>query len=163
MSKPTTKYSALPYRQGVGIMLINKQREVFVGRRIDTKIDAWQMPQGGIDDNESPSQAVMRELLEEVGSNHAEIIAESKRWFQYNLPDYLIPKLWNGKYRGQKQKWFILKYLGHDDDFKLDNAQQEFTQWRWAKIEELATIIVPFKRKLYEVVIEEFADVLKKL
>jgi putative (di)nucleoside polyphosphate hydrolase len=143
-------------------MLMNDRKEIFVGRRIDTKIDAWQMPQGGIDDNETPSQAVMREMLEEVGTNNAEIVAESSKWFQYNLPDYLIPKLWGGQYRGQKQKWFILRFLGQDSDFNLNTAHPEFAQWRWASEDELTNIIVPFKRRLYEAVIAEFKEMLRK-
>src|SRR5690606_14979109 len=100
-------------------MLVNKQNEVFVGRRIDTRSEAWQMPQGGIDENETPSEAVMREMFEELGCNNAEIVAESKHWFFYDLPEHLVPKLWDGKYRGQKQKWFFMRFLGEDKDIDI--------------------------------------------
>lgn len=118
------------------------------------------MPQGGIDNDETPSEAVMRELLEETGTNAAEVIAESREWFHYDLPDYLIPKLWEGKYRGQKQKWFALKFLGTNTDINIHTEHAEFMQWRWATMDELLEIIVPFKRKLYIAVMEEFKAIL---
>lgn len=154
------KYLSLPYRPGVGIMLLNAQNEVFVGRRVDTRSEAWQMPQGGIDENETPAEAVLRELQEETGIHHVSIIAESKDWFYYDLPDYLIPKLWNGKYRGQKQKWFLLRFLGSNDEINIQSEHPEFMSWRWAKVRELPYIIVPFKRKLYNAVISEFKQFL---
>lgn len=154
------KYSDLPYRPGVGIMLLNARNEVFVGRRIDTRSEAWQMPQGGIDADETPREAVMRELLEETGVNNAEVIAESREWFHYDLPDYLIPKLWEGKYRGQKQKWFALKFLGTDIDINIHTEHAEFMQWQWVCMNELLEIIVPFKRRLYIAVMEEFQALL---
>ncbi len=160
MEQPKGKYTALPYRPGVGIMLLNARNEVFVGRRIDTRSEAWQMPQGGIDDDESPTQAVMRELLEETGIQSARVIAESREWFYYDLPDYLIPKLWGGKYRGQKQKWFALQFFGNDADINIHTQHAEFMQWRWATMDELLEIIVPFKRKLYIAVMEEFQAIL---
>jgi putative (di)nucleoside polyphosphate hydrolase len=144
-------------------MLLNKDNYVFVGKRIDTKSDAWQMPQGGIDDNESASEAALRELKEETGINNAVILGESKNWIHYDLPEYLIPRLWNGKYRGQKQKWFILKFLGTDDEINLQTEVPEFMEWRWVKMEELPNIIVPFKRKLYISIIEEFRDIILSL
>jgi putative (di)nucleoside polyphosphate hydrolase len=144
-------------------MLLNKDNYVFVGKRIDTKSDAWQMPQGGIDDNESASDAALRELKEETGINNAVILGESKNWIHYDLPEYLIPRLWNGKYRGQKQKWFILKFLGTDDEINLQTEVPEFMDWRWVKMEELPNIIVPFKRKLYISIIEEFRDIILSL
>ena len=161
MEQTKGKYDALPYRPGVGIMLLNRHSQVFVGRRIDTRSEAWQMPQGGVDEGETSSQAVMRELLEETGTDNAEIIAESKGWFQYDLPDYLIPKLWNGKYRGQRQKWFALRFMGSDACINIHTEHAEFMQWRWATVEELLDIIVPFKRKLYIGVLEEFKDIIE--
>ncbi|MFV9875207.1 MAG: RNA pyrophosphohydrolase [Rickettsiales endosymbiont of Dermacentor nuttalli] len=147
----------LPYRPGVGIMILNNQKQVLVGKRID-KLNAWQMPQGGIDEGESPKKAAMRELLEEIGTNNVEFIAESKEWFYYNVPKYLIPKLWNGQYKGQKQKWFLCKFLGQDSEITLDTEHPEFIEWQWVELSELPPIIVPFKQKLYYKIIKEFQN-----
>lgn len=145
-------------------MLINKRHEVFVGRRIDTRSEAWQMPQGGIDAGETPSEAVMREMQEELGCNHAEIITESKNWFYYDLPDHLIPKLWDGQYRGQKQKWFFMRFLGEDADINIeDTPHPEFMSWRWVDADRLPQIIVPFKRKLYKSIMKEFAPYFSRI
>lgn len=153
----------LPYRAGVGLMILNPKLEVFVGRRIDSKLEAWQMPQGGIDDGEDITDAVLREMKEEIGTNNANIIADTKQWYQYDLPLHLISKLWNGRYRGQRQKWFLLQYLGKDEDIDINYDHAEFSDWKWAKIEELPNIIVPFKRNLYISVIEEFRDIILSL
>jgi putative (di)nucleoside polyphosphate hydrolase len=153
----------LPYRPSVGLMIINSKLEVFVGRRVDSKAEAWQMPQGGIDDGETPEEAAMREMKEEIGTNDAEIIATTKLWYKYDLPTYLISKLWNGRYRGQRQKWFLIKFLGQDADININFADVEFTDWKWVKVEELTQIIVPFKKNLYISVIEEFRDALLAL
>lgn len=151
----------LPYRLGVGIMLLSDANEVFVGQRLDTRSEAWQMPQGGIDENETPRQAAMRELYEETGTNNAEILAETKEWYAYDLPEYLVPKLWDGSYRGQKQKWFLIRFLGEDKEFNIHVKNAEFKSWRWARIEELEEIIVPFKKPLYDAVIQEFLPVIE--
>lgn len=148
----------LPYRAGVGIMLVNADNMVFVGKRIDTTLDAWQMPQGGIDDGEEASEAALRELEEEIGTNNAEIIVESTEWFSYELPDKLIPKIWNGKYRGQRQRWFAMRFLGADSDVNINTKHPEFCEWRWASIPDLPGLIVPFKREIYTKVIAEFFD-----
>jgi len=155
--------SKLPYRPSVGLMILNSNLEVFVGRRIDSKQEAWQMPQGGIDEGELPSESVKREMLEEIGTNKADILAETKQWYNYDLPSYLISKLWNGKYRGQRQKWFLLKFLGNDSEINIENIHPEFIEWKWVKIEDLPQIIVPFKKQLYISVIEEFRDVILDL
>lgn len=147
----------LPYRPGIGIMLLNSQNMVLVGRRIDTTSDAWQMPQGGIDDGEEPREAVMRELEEEVGTNKAEIILESTEWLSYDLPDRLISRIWNGKYRGQKQKWFALRFLGEDSDININTKHPEFCEWKWATMVDLPDLIVPFKKDIYSKVVEEFS------
>ncbi|MCC2646760.1 MAG: pyrophosphohydrolase [Rickettsiaceae bacterium] len=152
----------LPYREGVGMMIINQYNKIFVGKRIDTKIEAWQMPQGGIDIGETPSRAALREMHEEVGSNKGVILAESKKWYSYDLPTFLIPKLWGGKYRGQKQKWFLIKFTGTDEDINLKTAHPEFNAWKWTSLDRLPKIIVPFKRKLYQAVVEEFKDIITK-
>lgn len=146
----------LPYRPCVGIMLLNPENKVFVARRIDTRAEAWQMPQGGIDEGENPRVAALREMREEIGTDNAEIIAESAGWLEYDLPKDLVPKLWGGRYRGQKQKWFVLRYLGQDSDIDINTETPEFLEWRWVKMEELPLLIVPFKRALYERLVEEF-------
>ena len=153
----------LPYRPSIGLMILNNKLEVFVGRRIDTKGDAWQMPQGGIDDGETPIDAAYREMKEEIGTNNAKSIAETKQWYKYDLPNHLIKKLWDGRYRGQRQKWFLMQYQGNDDDIKIDSGEIEFAAWKWVNIEELTQIIVPFKKKLYLSVIEEFRDIFLSL
>lgn len=147
-----------PYRKGVGLLLFNRQGLVFTGMRADTP-GAWQMPQGGIDKGEEPKDAALRELAEETGTDKARIIAESKDWLSYDLPEDLSRKVWKGKYRGQKQKWFALEFTGGDDDIRLDAHPDEieFVRWRWAPFDELPNLIVGFKRPLYEAVHAEFA------
>jgi putative (di)nucleoside polyphosphate hydrolase len=152
----------LPYRKGVGIMLVNDTGLVFVARRIDMPSEAWQMPQGGIDKGESPHQAAMRELHEEIGTDKAEIIAESKHWLTYDLPADLIPKIWNGRFRGQTQKWFLLRFTGKDSDIDIETEHPEFLDWKWAKVAELPRFIVEFKRKLYEDLVAEFGPLVEK-
>ncbi|MES2215199.1 MAG: RNA pyrophosphohydrolase [Pseudomonadota bacterium] len=152
----------LPYRLGVGMMIINRQNQIFVGKRIDTKIEAWQMPQGGIDLGETPSRAVFREMEEEIGSSSGNIIAESKNWYSYDLPKFLIPKLWNGSYKGQKQKWFLIEFTGSDSDINLNNEHPEFEDWRWIDRESMSDLIIPFKKRLYQAVMLEFQPFLHK-
>jgi putative (di)nucleoside polyphosphate hydrolase len=148
----------LPYRPGVGLMLLNRENQVFVAQRIDTPSPAWQMPQGGIDEGETPRDAALRELEEEIGTRKAEIIAESRRWFDYDLPRDLVRKVWRGRYRGQTQKWFALRFLGEDSDIDIVTEEPEFSAWKWAAHEELPGFIVPFKLQLYRAVLAEFAD-----
>lgn len=143
----------LPYRNGVGIMLINRQHRVFVGQRIDTISDAWQMPQGGIDPNETPLDAAWRELKEEVGTDKAVLLGQTTGWLHYDLPKTIIPKIWGGKYRGQRQQWFLMGFTGIDTDIKLDLHEPEFHEWKWIPISALPSVIVPFKRQLYTDVI----------
>lgn len=151
-------YKNLPYRPGVGIMLLNSENNVFVGKRIDTTSEAWQMPQGGIDDGEEPLAAAMREMAEEIGTDKAEIIAESRGWYDYDLPEELIPKLWGGRFRGQRQKWFCLRFTGSGSDINIDTGHPEFCQWQWARMQELPDLIVPFKRQLYQALVDEFME-----
>lgn len=146
-----------PYRPCVGLMLFNAIGEVFVGNRIDVPGDHWQMPQGGIDPGESPEEAAWRELQEEVGTTKAEILAESKTWYPYDLPHGLSRRIWKGQYRGQTQRWFALRYLGEDTDIDLTGHKPEFSEWRWISLEALPEVIVPFKRPIYERVILEFS------
>ncbi len=150
--------ASLPYRDGVGIMLLNERRQVFVARRIDMTSEAWQMPQGGIDAGESPAQTALRELKEEIGTDKAEILRESRDWHAYDLPDHLIPKVLGGRYRGQRQKWFAMRFLGTDADINIATDDPEFCEWQWVEMEKLPDLIVPFKRALYVALIEEFAD-----
>ena len=159
----STPLSALPYRPCVGIMLLNRRGQAFVARRIDMPSEAWQMPQGGIDDGETPQVAALRELREEVGTDKAEILAESRDWHDYDLPAELIGKLWGGRYRGQRQKWFAMRFTGSDDDINIDTEFPEFLDWKWAALERLPSLIVPFKRHLYELLVAEFAPVAEQL
>lgn len=147
--------TALPYRRGVGVMAVNREGAVFVGRRIDTPGDSWQMPQGGIDDGESPRDAALRELREETGIDRVRIIAESDDWLRYDLPDALIGVAWKGRYRGQEQRWFAALFLGADDEIDLAAHHAEFDDWRWVPIDDLASLIVPFKRDLYHRVVAD--------
>ncbi len=156
--KPKLSHSDLPYRLGVGIMLINRDGHVFVGRRIDQTVEGWQMPQSGIDDGESPEAAALRELKEEVGTDKAEIIRSLDEWFAYDLPAHLVGVALHGKYRGQKQKWFALRFLGSDKDINLTAHEPEFATWRWAPMDDLLALIVPFKRDTYKKVIAAFKD-----
>jgi putative (di)nucleoside polyphosphate hydrolase len=159
-----SKHDAITeYRRCVGAMLINKAGLVWVGRRFDKQNDEgtghwWQMPQGGIDKGEEVRAAALRELAEETAVTSAEIIAESSRWYNYDLPEHLIGKSWNGKYRGQTQKWVALRFTGDDAEIDLcpPGQKQEFDQWRWAHMDELLALIVPFKRQVYEQVLAEF-------
>jgi putative (di)nucleoside polyphosphate hydrolase len=144
------------YRRNVGIMLLNADRRVFVAQRIDTP-GAWQMPQGGIDEGETPRQAALRELEEEIGTAKATIVAKSKDWLRYELPVDLRAKLWGGRYDGQLQKWFAAEFTGRDSDIDLATAHPEFDAWRWVAAAELPHLIVPFKRPIYEAVLKEFA------
>ena len=149
----------LPYRKGVGAMLFNAEGKVFVARRINFPGEAWQMPQGGIDDGEDASVAVLRELMEETGTDKTKIITESDRWRNYDLPEDLIGKIWKGRYRGQRQKWFLLRFLGQDEDINLEAyGAPEFSDWKWVEIDELVDLIVPFKRTLYVDIVAEFRN-----
>ena len=149
-------HSTLPYRPAVGVMLINRQGLIFVGKRIDQTVEGWQMPQGGIDEGEEPRDAVFRELKEETGTDKAEIIAEMSDWITYDLPPHLVGVAFHGKYRGQRQKWFAMRFLGEDGDIDLHAHEPEFSDWRWLALEELPRVIVPFKRGSYTKIVAAF-------
>ena len=138
------------------MMVFNNKKKIFVGKRIDNQ-KAWQMPQGGIDDNENCETAARRELYEETGIQSIRIIQKSKQEYTYDLPEHLLGKLWKGKYMGQKQNWFLIKFLGPDSEINLNQKYPEFNEWKWVDINELPRLIVPFKKKLYLSVIKDFS------
>jgi putative (di)nucleoside polyphosphate hydrolase len=155
------------YRPAVGIMLVNAVDLVFVGRRIDMPagLAAWQMPQGGIDPGETPREAAFRELNEEVGTHKAEIIAETQGWLHYDVPPEIIIEItqphWGGRYRGQRQKWFLMRFTGADTDIDVATEHPEFDAWEWVEPARLPELIVPFKRQLYRDILAEFRDYLR--
>jgi putative (di)nucleoside polyphosphate hydrolase len=150
--------AGLGYRPAVGIMLLNRRGEVFVARRVDMPVlPAWQMPQGGIDPGETPREAALRELKEEIGTDKAEIIGESRGWLTYDLPSELAGGIWGGRYRGQRQKWFVMRFTGDDRDIDLATEHPEFDLWQWVAPTRLPVLIVPFKRQLYLDILAEFS------
>ena len=151
------------YRRGVGLILLNDKAEVFVGKRVDSVVEAWQMPQGGIEKSETALQSVTREALEEIGTNDISILLESENWYRYDLPLDLQDKLWGGKYIGQEQKWFLARYLGKDEDININTKRPEFIEWKWIPFNELKNIIVSFKQQLYKNLESEFGPIVEKL
>lgn len=150
--------AVLNYRPCVGIMLFNDDGHILVGQRMDRMVEAWQMPQGGIDDGEVPNVAAFREMLEEIGTNKAAIVTETADWLAYDLPAELQGKLWKGRYRGQIQKWFLMRFLGTDADINLETQHPEFRTWRWCPPNELAELAVPFKRGIYAELVRRFSS-----
>lgn len=153
---------SLPYRPCAGIMLVNLEGKVFVGQRLDSSVEAWQMPQGGIDEGEDPRSAAIRELREETGISEqlVQILAQSPQEHYYDLPGELVGKIWKGRYRGQRQIWFLARFSGTDEDVNIETEHQEFRAWKWAEPDSLPDLIVPFKRKLYRDVLREFRDII---
>jgi putative (di)nucleoside polyphosphate hydrolase len=149
-------YAERPYRPGVGIMLVNGKGRVLVAQRLDMPSHAWQMPQGGIDKGEHPLDAAWREMREEIGTDKAELAAESREWLSYDLPPDLADQIWKGRFRGQRQKWFAFRFQGKDRDIDIETDHPEFSAWKWAKMKKLPDLIVPFKRRLYAELVEEF-------
>ena len=140
----------LPMRQGVGIIVLNQNNKVFVGKRKDNPIDKWQMPQGGIDNNETPLKAMKRELEEETSITKIKVLKEIENYTEYELPPNLLGKIWKGKFRGQKQKWFIVKFIGNESEINLKTKHPEFIEWKWLDYNLLPDVIVHFKKKVYE-------------
>ena len=160
-SLPTAPYEQRPYRPCVGIFLLNKDGLVFAGRRIDSRAEAWQMPQGGIDAGESPLQACMREMREEIGTNTAELVSQHDEWLYYDIPLPLADRLWQGQYKGQKQKWMALRFTGDDSDINIATEEPEFCEWKWLSPQDLVDLAVRFKRDVYQNVLAAFAPYLK--
>jgi len=143
------------YRRAVGMMLLNADNKIFVGQRLDTMEEAWQMPQGGIGPHENTDQAMLRELEEEIGTRNVEILVKSKGWYKYDLPVHLAERLWQGKFKGQRQIWYILRFRGQDEDINIHTYQPEFRAWKWVERTELLDLIIPFKRELYARILDE--------
>ena len=153
-----------PYRLGVGIILVNSVGQVFVGQRIDSAQPAWQMPQGGVEEGEDPRAAALRELHEEVGTDKVEVVTETADWAVYDLPAELSRTVWNGRYRGQKQKWYVMRFTGRDSDIDITGAESpEFSAWQWMDLETTLLHIVNFKRDLYHLVITELRDAITSI
>lgn len=150
------------YRPAVGMMLLNDENKIFAGQRIDSNYPAWQMPQGGVGPNEDLDQAMLRELEEEIGTKNVEIIVKSKTWYKYDLPLDLAERLWGGKYKGQKQVWYALRFRGKDDDIDIKTLHPEFSNWKWVEKEDLLQLIVPFKKDLYLRVFKELWPYIEK-
>tara|TARA_B110000967_G_C18390981_1_gene319909 strand:- start:24 stop:494 length:471 start_codon:yes stop_codon:yes gene_type:complete len=149
------KHEELPLRTGVGIVVLNSENEVFVGKRKDNPFDKWQMPQGGVDPNEPLLVAMKRELEEETSIKKIEILKEFDHWLQYNLPENLVGNIWEGKYRGQKQKWFIVKFTGAENEINVNTKHPEFTEWKWINMDLLPSLTVNFKKHVYKDVLME--------
>jgi putative (di)nucleoside polyphosphate hydrolase len=153
--------AALPYRPCVGMMVFNREGLVFVGRRIDQTLEAWQLPQGGIDEGEDARAAALRELREEIGTDNVEFLREHPDWLTYDLPPHLLGIAWEGRYRGQRLKWFAMRLAGGDAEINLATPHQEFSDWRWLPLTDLLPLTVPFKREIYAQVIAAFGDLAK--
>ena len=153
-------YEALPLRTGVGIVVLNSQDKVFVGKRKDNPFDKWQMPQGGVDYNEPLLRAMKRELFEETSIKNIEVLKEFDQWLEYELPEDLVGKIWKGRFRGQKQKWFVVKFKGDDSEININTKNAEFIEWKWIDINLLPDLIVLFKKNVYEKVLIELRKII---
>ena len=149
------KYNNLPLRLGVGIVLLNSENKIFVGKRIDNPVNSWQMPQGGVDKNENLLNAAFRELREETGVKNVKLIKEIDTWLTYDLPKNLLGKLWNGKYGGQRQRWFVMRFIGKDEEVNIKTKNAEFKEWKWIAVDQLTNVAVDFKLQIYKKISEE--------
>ena len=148
------------YRRCVGMMIFNKEKEILVAKRLDHPSGFWQMPQGGIDENENPEEAVWREMMEEIGTNKAKLLKVSSQWINYDIPSETLKTLpWGHKYIGQTQKWFAFQFTGKESDINVGTNNPEFSEWKWTKIELIVDEIVPFKRNVYSTILKEFKDI----
>ena len=154
------KFKKLPLRKGVGVILLNSENKVFVAKRIDNPKNFWQMPQGGVDNNEDFLSAALRELKEETSINKVELIKELDGMTTYELPDNLLGIIWKGKYRGQKQKWFLMRFIGNDSEINLKTKHPEFLEWRWIEIDEITNFVVDFKFEIYQIIKNKVKEVL---
>mgnify|MGYP001403779494 FL=1 len=154
------EFSNLPLRNGVGIVLLNNKNKVFVAKRIDNPKNYWQMPQGGIDDGEDNLKAALRELKEETSINNVELIKEIEGYLTYNLPNNLLGIIWKGKFKGQKQKWFVFKFNGNDKEINLKTKKPEFLEWKWTDLENITDTVVDFKLEIYKKIKEEVKKII---
>jgi putative (di)nucleoside polyphosphate hydrolase len=152
--------AALPYRKCVGVVLWDGAGRVFTGQRFDSELPAWQMPQGGIEDGEDARTAALRELVEETGvtADKVEVLSEAPHWISYDLPPEIVPRIWKGRYKGQSQRWVLMKFLGTDADIDIETSHPEFSEWRWLEPDKVLASIVPFKRDVYEQVFGAFSE-----
>jgi putative (di)nucleoside polyphosphate hydrolase len=154
------KREDLPYRAAAGMVVLNREGLIFVGKRIDQSQESWQMPQGGIDDGEDARAAALRELEEEIGTRNVTLLREHPDWLLYDLPPHLVGNVWEGKYRGQRLKWMALRFLGDDREINVQTAHAEFSEWKWLKSSEVLQLVVPFKREVYAKALAAFADLI---
>tara|TARA_B100000965_G_scaffold27409_1_gene20336 strand:+ start:559 stop:1044 length:486 start_codon:yes stop_codon:yes gene_type:complete len=160
MDKKIENFQKLPYRNGVGIVVLNNENKVFVAKRIDNPKNFWQMPQGGVDEGEDLLNAAYRELKEETSIFNVKLIKEIEDWTQYDLPSKLIGIIWKGRYKGQKQKWFIFKFLGNDTEINIKTKNPEFLDWKWIEIGKITEIVVDFKKEVYQKVEKEIKKII---
>ena len=160
MAKILEKFKNLPLRRGVGVVVLNKENKVFVAKRIDNPKDFWQMPQGGVDQNESYLDAAYRELYEETNIKEIELIKEVEEFTTYELPDHLLGIIWKGKFKGQKQKWFIMRFVGNEDEINIKTKKPEFLDWKWIDVNEITKKVVDFKYEVYKKVKKEVEKIL---
>jgi len=151
------------YRKCVGMMILNEHNKILVGKRIDHPSGYWQMPQGGVDNNENPEEAVWREMMEEIGTKNAKLLDSSTHWVSYDIPkDTLATLPWGDKYVGQKQKWFLFRFTGNKEEINVETKNPEFSEYKWVNFNEILTNVVPFKKRVYEIIVEEFKNILEK-